>query len=128
MTQSTENISDEIQRANDHWNSAFNSGNADAVAALYTQDAVVLPSTHAVVRGTSAIKDFWNGLISAGVKDHRIEMIDAQAVGDHFLLHRQCRPTLWTKAVKRSAMRELSSRSSGARGDGSWRACLHTWN
>ncbi|TJW99424.1 MAG: DUF4440 domain-containing protein, partial [Mesorhizobium sp.] len=70
MTQSTENISGEIQRANDRWNSAFNSGNADAVAALYTQDAVVLPSTHAVVRGTGAIKDFWNGLISAGVKDH----------------------------------------------------------
>lgn len=67
MAQPTENIRDVLQKANDGWNSAFNSGNADAVAAHYTPDAVALPSTHAFIRGTSAIKDFWKELISAGV-------------------------------------------------------------
>ncbi|MCF6102226.1 hypothetical protein [Mesorhizobium muleiense] len=36
MAQPTENIRDVLQKANDGWNSAFNSGNADAVAALIT--------------------------------------------------------------------------------------------
>jgi uncharacterized protein (TIGR02246 family) len=128
MTEQSADIRDEIQRANDGWNSAFNSGNADAVAALYAPDAVVLPSTHAVVRGTRAIKDFWNGLISAGVKDHRIEIIDAQSLGD----------------IAYSAGK-WSANASGEGGEtqryegtivtifrrqdgGPWRTSLHTWN
>ncbi len=128
MTQSTDNISDEIQRANDRWNSAFNSGNADAVAALYSQDAVVLPSTHAVVRGTSAIKDFWNGLISAGVKDHRIEMIDAQAVGDIAYATGKWSANALGEDGNTQHYEGTIVTIFKRQGDGSWRACLHTWN
>ncbi|PDT39641.1 MULTISPECIES: YybH family protein [Sinorhizobium] len=128
MTQSSENIRGEIQRANDEWNSAFNSGNADAVAALYAPDAVVLPSTHAVIRGTSAIEDFWNGLISAGVKDHRIEMVDAQSGGDIAY-------TVGKWSASAPGEGSEAQRYEGTvvtvfrrQGDGSWKACLHTWN
>jgi uncharacterized protein (TIGR02246 family) len=128
MTQLSENIRDELQRANDGWNSAFNSGNADAVAALYTPDAVVLPSNHAVVKGTSAIKDFWNGLISAGVKDHRIEMIDAQAVGDIAYATGRWSANALGEGGKTQRYEGTIVTIFQRQGDGSWKACLHTWN
>ncbi|RWN57327.1 nuclear transport factor 2 family protein [Mesorhizobium sp.] len=124
MAQPTENIRDVLQKANDGWNSAFNSGNADAVAAHYTPDAVVLPSTHAFIRGTSAIKDFWKELISAGVGNHGIELVDAVAAGD-----------IAYATGKWSAEGGETQRYEGSivtifrrETDGSWRVCLHTWN
>ncbi|TIP71135.1 MAG: SgcJ/EcaC family oxidoreductase [Mesorhizobium sp.] len=124
MAQPTENIRDVLQKANDGWNSAFNSGNADAVAALYTPDAVVLPSTHSFVRGTGAIKDFWKELISAGVGNHGIELVDAVAAGD-----------IAYATGKWSAEGGETQRYEGSivtifrrETDGSWRVCLHTWN
>lgn len=128
MTQSTEKIRDELQRANDGWNSAFNSGNVDAVAALYTPDAVVLPSTHAVVRGTSAIKDFWNGTISAGVKDHRIEMIDALSVGEIAYATGKWSANASGEGGETQRYEGTIVTIFRRQGDGSWRACLHTWN
>jgi uncharacterized protein (TIGR02246 family) len=41
------------------WEKAFNEKNAEAVAALYTEDGQLLPPGPAVVNGRSAIKDFW---------------------------------------------------------------------
>ncbi|ESZ19633.1 MULTISPECIES: YybH family protein [unclassified Mesorhizobium] len=124
MAQPTENIRDVLQKANDGWNSAFNSGNADAVAAHYTPDAVVLPSTLAFIRGTSAIKDFWKELISAGVGNHGIELVDAVAAGD-----------IAYATGKWSAEGGETQRYEGSivtifrrETDGSWRVCLHTWN
>lgn len=48
-----------VRAANDRWNTAFNGGDAGAVAALYTSDGTVLPPAHAAVKGTAAIADFW---------------------------------------------------------------------
>lgn len=124
MAQPPENIRDALQNANDGWNSAFNSGNADAVAALYTPDAVVLPSTHAFVRGTIAINDFWKELISAGVRNHGIELVDAVAAGD-----------IAYATGKWSAEGGETQRYEGSivtifrrESDGSWRVCVHIWN
>jgi uncharacterized protein (TIGR02246 family) len=82
MGDSSDDIGGAVRRANEAWNSAFNRGDAAAVAALYKDNATVLPPTHAVVKGTAAIRDFWQGLITAGFKEHDIEMIDAEADGD----------------------------------------------
>jgi uncharacterized protein (TIGR02246 family) len=42
-----------------NWEKAFNDKDAEAVAALYTEDGQLLPPGPAVVNGRSAIKDFW---------------------------------------------------------------------
>jgi len=41
------------------WEKAYNQKNADAVAALYTEDAQLLPPGAPVVNGRAAIRDFW---------------------------------------------------------------------
>ena len=48
-----------IQQLNDKWAAAFNKGDAAAVAAMYAEDAYVLPPGGEMVKGRSAIEAFW---------------------------------------------------------------------
>ncbi len=49
----------EMQKLADGWAAAFNSGNAAAVAAKYTEDAYVLPDHALMVQGRAAIEALW---------------------------------------------------------------------
>jgi uncharacterized protein (TIGR02246 family) len=117
-----------LTQAGERWNAAFNSGNAEAVAALYTPDGTVLPHTHAVVKGAAAIKEFWSGLMSAGVKEHGIELLDAAVLGDAAYAYGKW----WAigpgegGATQRYEGTITTIFRKGA--DGSWKTCLHTWN
>src|SRR6202790_1290873 len=59
------------------WDAAFNKGDAKAVAAAYLPNAKLLPPTHEVASGPSAIEKFFAGLHANGVTDHKLEVIDA---------------------------------------------------
>jgi len=48
-----------IQKADDKWAEAFNKGDAAALAAMYTEDAYVLPPGAEMMKGRSAIAAFW---------------------------------------------------------------------
>lgn len=58
-----------IQSLNDKWVQAYNSGDAAAVAALYAEDATVLPPGTNAVHGREAIQAFWQGAIQHGIKN-----------------------------------------------------------
>lgn len=71
-------VRDQVESAYRAWNEAFNRGDAGAVAALYSENAKLLPPTHEVVEGRPAIERFWAGLFQAGVTGHALELIDAR--------------------------------------------------
>ena len=48
-----------IQKLNDQFSDAFNRGDAAAVAAMYTEDAYVLPAGAPLVKGRAGIEQFW---------------------------------------------------------------------
>ena len=48
-----------IQKLNDQWGDAFNRGDAAALAAMYTEDAYVLPAGAPLVKGRAGIEQFW---------------------------------------------------------------------
>jgi uncharacterized protein (TIGR02246 family) len=48
-----------IQQLNDQWAAAFNKGDAAAVAAMYTNDAYVLPAGGEMAKGRAAIEALW---------------------------------------------------------------------
>lgn len=50
-----------IQSLNDKFAQAFNAGDAAAIAALYTDDAVALPPGGEMMKGRSDIQSFWKG-------------------------------------------------------------------
>lgn len=117
-----------VKSAYDRWNAAFNSGDAAGVAALYTADGTVLPHTHTVVRGRDAIAEFWSGLISAGIKDHGIELLDAHESGEIAYANGKW----WADGLgddgKPQRFEGTIVTIFRKQDDGSWRTCLHTWN
>jgi len=63
---------------NQQFDAAFNSKNAQAIAALYANDAIVMPAPAGqVVKGRQAVAEFFGGLIEAGVIEHALTMKEA---------------------------------------------------
>ena len=75
-------LEDEVSAAYEDWNAAFNKGDAQAVAAAYAEDAVLLPPTHTVLSGPEEIEEFFSGLFEAGVTDHTLDVIEAGGDGN----------------------------------------------
>src|SRR5262245_20035563 len=64
------------------WEKAYNEKNADAVAALYTEDGQLLPPGPPVVNGRSAIRDFWANDIATGNATFSITSDASGVAGD----------------------------------------------
>ena len=69
-----------IEKLNDVWTAAFNKGDAAAVAALYTEDAYVLPPGSAMVKGCAAIEAFWRQAAQQ-MSDAKLTTVDVLPLG-----------------------------------------------
>ena len=69
-----------IEKLNDVWTAAFNKGDAAAVAALYTEDAYVLPPGSAMVKGRAAIEGFWRQAAQQ-MTDAKLTTVDVLPLG-----------------------------------------------
>lgn len=69
-----------IQKLNDQFASAVNTGNAAAVAAMYTKDAYVLPAGGKMVKGSKEIEAFWNEA-SKDMQDVQCTSLDVKPLG-----------------------------------------------
>ena len=73
---------EELGQMNRDFAAALNAKNARAAAALYSEDAVLIPPGEPLVRGRTAIEEYWKGAIeSGGVRDVSVETIDALSSG-----------------------------------------------
>lgn len=71
-----------IERAVQSFIEAFRRGDAEAVAALYAEDARLLPPNHPKVQGKEAIRQFWQGAMDMGVKDASLQIEEVEPQGD----------------------------------------------
>ena len=69
-----------IEKLNEVWTAAFNKGDAAAVAALYTEDAYVLPPGSAMVKGRAAIEAFWRQAAQQ-MTDAKLTTVDVLPLG-----------------------------------------------
>ena len=69
-----------IEKLNDVWTAAFNKGDAAAVAALYTEDAYVLPPGSSMVKGRAAIEAFWRQAAQQ-MTDAKLTTVDVLPLG-----------------------------------------------
>jgi len=60
----------------------FNSGNIAAVAALFAEEAKLLPPNSPMIVGREDIQAFYQGGFDAGVVDAQITMTDLNVLGD----------------------------------------------
>ena len=122
-------VTETLVKLNQQFDTAFNSKNVAAIAALYAEDAIVMPAPAGqTVKGRQAAADFFGGLIQAGVIEHALTMKEA-VVSE----------TLATQAGKWSAAMigedGVKQQFGGnvhvvfqKHADGHWLAVTHIWN
>jgi uncharacterized protein (TIGR02246 family) len=71
-----------IEAGNKAWGAAIAAGNAAGVAALYTDDALVMPPNSEAVSGRPAIEKAFQGMIASGVKQAILTAKEVEAHGD----------------------------------------------
>lgn len=72
----------DLGQMNRDFAAALNAKDAKAAAALYTEDAVLIPPGEPLVRGREAIEEYWRGAIElGGVRDVSVETMDALSSG-----------------------------------------------
>ena len=69
-----------IQKANEEWMAAFNKGDAAAVAALYSEDAYILPNGAAMAKGRRAIEAYFKNSVQQ-LGDAKLKTVDLQSLG-----------------------------------------------
>src|SRR6202008_253816 len=69
-----------IQKLDDAWSDAFNKGDTPAVAAMYAEDAYLLPPGHDMVRGRAAIEAFWKDA-SQQLGDAKLVVVNVAPLG-----------------------------------------------
>lgn len=69
-----------IQKLEDQWGAAFNAGDAGKVAALYTEDAYVLPAGAPMAHGRADIEKFW-GAAMQQLGDVKCTALDVKLLG-----------------------------------------------
>jgi len=73
----------EISNVNRKFEEAAAQGNPGGIAALYTDDAVVLAPDAPSVKGTAAIEELWTtALREMGIKGVKLETVDLELYGD----------------------------------------------
>ncbi|KAA3436854.1 YybH family protein [Rufibacter hautae] len=77
-----QDITDEIKTLCRDFESAFAKGDAAGIAALYTQDGMLLPSGSDIVQGQEAISQYWQGAINAGMKECHLETVEVELLED----------------------------------------------
>jgi uncharacterized protein (TIGR02246 family) len=75
-------IRPQIESANVQFVSALKRGDAAAMANLYTSAAQLLPANSDFVRGTAAIRTFWQSVVDMGLKGASLETIEVEGHGD----------------------------------------------
>ena len=69
-----------IQKLNDAWAAAFNKGDAAAVAAIYAEDAYVLPPGAPMLKGRADIQAFWSQTMQQ-LGDVKLTTFDVKPLG-----------------------------------------------
>lgn len=123
------NIQTEIQAINAAFDNAFNSKNAAAVAALYADNATVMPAPAGTpVAGVAAIQAFFGGLIDAGVIEHKLTLAEAVADGNLSYQRGQWAGAMVGADGVKNTFGGNVHLVYRKQADGSWKAVTHIWN
>lgn len=71
-----------IEEVYQMFEAAFAAQDADAVAALYTEDAMLAPPNSEVIVGRDAIREYWAGAFAAGIDGVDFTVFEVYSMGD----------------------------------------------
>lgn len=73
---------DAIVAANEQFMTAFSKNDDAAMAALYTEDAKLMPSNSDFVSGNEAVQAFWKSVFGMGIIKAKLETLEVEGMGD----------------------------------------------
>ncbi len=71
-----------VQDTNREWMEAIKRGDPASLAALYTEDATLLPPNSEAIRGRQGIEAFFKAGIQMGISEATLETVDVEYLGD----------------------------------------------
>jgi len=71
-----------IEEGNAKFGEAVRKGDGAAIAALYTEDATLLPPDSDMIKGRGGIEAFWRGGLQMGIKEAVLTTVDVSGGGD----------------------------------------------
>ncbi len=77
-----------ISATNRQFEAALTRGDAAGCAAVYTEDAKIMPPDNPTVTGRQAAQEVWQGAIDMGVKGASLQTLDLEELGDDRALER----------------------------------------
>ena len=104
-----------IQAATKQWVDNYNSGNIDALVALYTEEAKLLEPNSQMIVGRESIQAIYQGFIDASVRDLQHTTIDLQVSRD--MAYVDGKSTTGNKYVEIWRLE-----------DGTWKMDVDIWN
>jgi uncharacterized protein (TIGR02246 family) len=78
----TSTVRQEIEQRNREFEGAFSLGDMNAVAALYTPEAVVMPPDAGIISGRPGIAEFWAAARAGGIRSVSLQIHDVQEAGE----------------------------------------------
>lgn len=117
-----------LEAANAKFVEAFNRGDAAAVAALYTDDATLLPPSSDLIRGRQGLQDFWSAAMKAGLKDVALTTVDVWGSEDTACEIGKYSVTVQPEGQERRADSGKYLVVWKRQTDGSWKLQADIWN
>ena len=71
-----------IEEGNAKFGKAVRKGDGAAIAALYAEDATLLPPDSDMIKGLGGIEAFWKGGLQMGIKEAVLTTVDVSAAGE----------------------------------------------
>jgi uncharacterized protein (TIGR02246 family) len=68
------------------WDRAFNDHDAKRIAAIFTEDAVLIPPSHKIIKGSRAVENFFRGNFEIDVTSHNLELIEVVTSDTHTIV------------------------------------------
>lgn len=82
MATQTTTIRTDIRAANDRFESTFGRGDSTGMAALYTDNGMLLPTGSEFIAGKPSIAQFWQGAMDMGIANAKLETVELEQHGD----------------------------------------------
>jgi ketosteroid isomerase-like protein len=122
-----DDLRQEVETLNARWNAAFNRGDVDALTAMYTADAIVMPPNRTLT-SPAQIRSLWRDQVISGYREFRIEVVDVRQEGN--LIYEV---GVWsaTASTPNGAERHYGGNLVNIferQADGVLKSRLHTWN
>lgn len=119
---------DLANQLNQKWDQSFNKGDVKAIAALYSENAIVSPGNGAVLKGYEAIEGLFQSFLDNGVHSHKIEVVEVYRDGNTLYQVSNWQASAKSQDGETSTFGGVVTLISNINEQGEWKLQVHSWN